>query len=96
MTRKISTHDGIIDAPDLVPALDVEPVPTVVTMRQARVYLIRQGMLDAVNAQVEALGAEAVATWEYSQTVERDNAVLQLMGYTDEQLDTMFTEAAKL
>lgn len=71
-------------------------LPTSVTMRQARVYLQSTGQLESVNTQVQSLGQEAALTWEYSQEVLRDNPILAMMGFTEEQLDTMFVEASKL
>lgn len=75
-------------------------VPTVVSMRQARVYLSRAGLLDAVTAQISALGGEAEITWEYSQEVQRSNPLIATLGgalgWDELQLDQMFIDASQL
>jgi len=73
-----------------------EFIPDRVTMRQARIYLARTGMIDTITAQIEQLGGEALITWEYSQEVQRSNPLVSALGFTDEQLDTMFLEASQL
>ena len=81
-----------------------DPVPKVVTMRQARLALLGVGMLAQVNAAVASMpGAEGDAArieWEFSSTVERHRPlVLSLtaaLGLTDAQLDDLFRQAAAL
>jgi hypothetical protein len=88
--------------PEYVPVVD--PVPEVVTMRQARLALLGAGLLAQVNAAIAAMpGAEGDAArieWEYAQEVRRDSplvaALLAALGLTDEALDNLFTEGAKL
>jgi hypothetical protein len=83
------------------PADPVVPaVPTSITMRQARIYLLRAGFLDAVNAAVNAAGGEAAITWEFSSEVERGNPLVAsigaMLGWSAAQLDTMFLDASAL
>ena len=81
-----------------------DPVPKVVTMRQARLALLGAGLLAQVNTAVaNMVGAEGDATrieWEYAQEVRRDSplvvALSAVFGWTAAQLDDLFTEGAKL
>ena len=74
-------------------------VPQQVTMRQARLELLSRGLLDGVAAMIAAAGREAQIEWEYASLVERGNPVIagvqQQQGFTDEQIDDLFREAAK-
>ena len=76
------------------------PVPQQVTMRQARLELLKRGLLDDVEAVITAAGREAQIQWEYAAVVERSNPVIaivqQQQGMTDAQIDDLFREAAKL
>ena len=76
------------------------PVPSQVTMRQARLELLKRGLLDDVEAVITAAGRAAQLEWEYAAVVERINpavaAVQQQQGLTDAQIDDLFREAAKL
>lgn len=76
------------------------PVPQQVTMRQARLELLKRELLDDVGAVVTAAGREAQIQWEYASVVERSNPVIaivqQQQGMTDAQVDDLFREAAKL
>ena len=76
------------------------PVPQQVTMRQARLELLKRELLDDVEAVIAAAGREAQIQWEYASVVERSNQVIALVqqqqGMTDAQIDDLFREAAKL
>lgn len=76
------------------------PVPQQVTMRQARLALLNAGLLDDVEVVIAAAGREAQLEWEYASVVERSNPAIaivqQQQGVTDEQIDDLFREAAKL
>ena len=83
-------------------ALEPAPVfvPQQVTMRQARLELLSRDLLDDVDAVIAVAGRAAQIEWEYASTVARDNPVIavvqQQQGMTDEQIDDLFREAAKL
>lgn len=91
---------GVVDAFDVA----APDVPQVVEMRQARAALIRAGLDEAVDAAVRAIpgveGKLAVNDWERALTLRRDHplvaALTPSLGITSEQLDALFTEAAKL
>ena len=76
------------------------PVPQQVTMRQARLALLKAGLLDYAEAAIASAGREAQLEWEYASAVERSNPVIavvqQQQGVTNEQIDDLFREAAKL
>ena len=76
------------------------PVPQQVTMRQARLELLKRALLDDVEAVITAAGREAQIQWEYASVVERSNPVIAIVqqqhGMTDAQIDDLFREAAKL
>ena len=82
----------------------VDPVPDVVTMRQARLALLGAGLLAQVNTAVANMpGADGDAArieWEYAQEVRRDSpsvaALSAVIGWTTAQLDDLFIEGAKL
>ena len=81
-----------------------DPVPKVVSMRQARLALLGAGLLAQVNTAVANMpGAEGDAArieWEYAQEVRRDSPLVAALsaafGWTSAQLDDLFTEGAKL
>lgn len=79
------------------------PVPTIVSMRKARLALLGAGMLATVNDAIAAMtGAEGEAArieWEYATEVDRNSALVAglavTLGLTPAQLDTLFTAAAE-
>lgn len=89
------------DSHELAPTPEI---PQSVTMRQARLALLQQGKLSAVNAAIAALpGADGDAArieWEFSSTVERNRPLVQALAatleMTEPQLDDLFTLAASL
>ena len=74
-------------------------VPQSITPLQAKLQLLKLGLLDEVELLVTG-DRTAQLYWEYASVVERDNTVLLLMansiGLTSEQVDEMFIEASKL
>ena len=76
-----------------------EPIPQVLTMRQARLQLLEVGLLDDVEALV-ALDRKSQIEWEYANEVYRQSPLIDLVketiSLTDEQIDDMFLSASKL
>lgn len=80
------------------------PVPRAVSMRQARLALLGDSLLDGVSTAIAALPepdkSTAAIEWEYATEVRRDSALLATlctaMGITDEQIDDLFLKAGKL
>jgi len=76
----------------------------VVTMRQARLALLQQGLLASIQPAIDSLDephrSGANIEWEYSQEVERNRPFVELLsqalGLTDDDLDALFELAATL
>lgn len=79
-------------------------LPLVVTMRQARLALLKSGQLAAVNSAIASMPGEAGEAarieWEFSSTVERNREYVKQiavgLGMSDKQLDDLFILAATL
>lgn len=79
-------------------------IPSFVTMRQARLALLQQGLLSQVQTAIDSLPSPqkeaAQIEWDYSSEVHRDKPFVQLLGSTlglsDEQLDSLFELASTL
>ncbi len=77
---------------------------TVVTMRQARLALLSEGLLASVDAAIAGLpdGEKEAAEiqWEYGSEVERLSplvvGLMPALGLTDEQMDDLFKLALSL
>lgn len=69
-----------------------------ISMRQARLALLADGLLDDIEAAITQ--PDDKIWWDYSTTVERQHplvdTVLAALGKTSEDIDQMFIEAAKL
>jgi hypothetical protein len=79
--------------------------PQVVTMRQARLALLAAGLLDKVDAAIDAIAdpaqrAAARIEWDYSSEVHRDKPLVGLLGpalkLDDAGIDALFSAASKL
>lgn len=79
----------------------VVPVPTVVSMRQARLALLGAGMLASVDSAVAGMtgtaGEAARIEWEYATSVDRGSPLVQglavALNLDDAALDALFTAA---
>lgn len=78
---------------------------TEVTMRQARLALLKAGLLDKVQAAISGIvdSTERTAAqieWEYATVVKRDSPLIEAVavqaGLTETQIDQMFIEASQL
>lgn len=87
------------DDPELLAFLSPPPpLPTEVTMRQARLALLEAGLLDDVEAAVNAIpginGEKARIEWNFSNTVKKNQPITQMLasviGLTQQQIDDMF------
>lgn len=75
-----------------------------VTMRQARLALVEQGLLSQVNDAIALIPepdkSKVEVEWEYASTVERSSAWVATLQpalvLTDEQMDDLFKLAATL
>lgn len=90
--------DALTD--EQIEAMRVAAVPKVVTMRQARLALLDDGLLDSVEAAITTAGPAAKIEWEYAQEVQRNAGLVPAMaaalGMTDLQIDALFVTASGL
>ena len=74
-------------------------VPKAVTMRQARRAMIDAKIYEKVDAAIKSMGGKALVDWEYSNSFERNNPMLEQLGkslgLTEKQIDELFIAAAK-
>ena len=107
-------YDGIEGLPEEFPlttaeiaeinsprAISSAPIPTSVSMRQARLALLNAGLLSTITAAINTRGSqEALIEWEFAATIDRgSNLVTQLaasLNLTEEQLDNLFYTASIL
>lgn len=82
-----------------------EELPRSVTPRQFRLAMLGAGISTslvetALQTLEEPTRSIALISWEYATEFQRDNPLFglagQLLGMTNEQVDTLFYEAAKL
>lgn len=90
---------------ELKPELEPEnPVPAVISMRQAKLQLSRVGLLAAANTAIAEMegraGEEARIEWEYAAELRRDHPLVAGIGAVldldDEAIDGLFLDAAKI
>jgi len=119
LQKQPNPQDGFIEASDGVvcgmlynsetgefttPEPPPTPIPQVVTMRQARLALLQQGLLASIQPAIDSLDephrSAASIEWEYSQTVERTRPFVlllaQALNLTDDDLDALFELADTL
>lgn len=90
-------YDGAVFLP---PPIAKKFIPSKVTMRQARLALLSDGLLDSVNAAIAASTQSAQIEWEFATTLNRDNpltvSLSESLGLTQNNLDDLFIKASKL
>jgi hypothetical protein len=73
---------------------------TAVTMRQCRLVLLQQGLLETVNSNVSSLSEAAQVEWEYAAIVTRSSSLVESLAaplnLSEVQLDELFKLAATL
>ena len=83
-----------------VPVPQVETCPQVVTPRQIRLALSAAGLRETVENAVAAGSQDLKDWWEYSLTIESNNALIvgmaSQLNIASEQLDDLFISAAAL
>ncbi|MCP4597806.1 MAG: hypothetical protein GY843_15135 [Neptuniibacter sp.] len=76
--------------------LQLNRAPRVVSMRQARLALLAEGLLDGVNAAIT--DPAQVIEWEYATEVKRDDdlvsAIAGGLSMTDDQVAGLFLKAS--
>lgn len=85
---------------DALPGDAPAPVPTVVTMRQARLALLQNGLLQQVDTAMLSADQSAQIEWEYAQGVEMGSPLVASMrdalGLTDDDILGLFAIAGGL
>ena len=79
-------------------------IPSVVTMRQARMALLQAGKLAKVEAAIQALPSPqkeaALIEWDYSSEVHRNNPFVQMLAsainLSVAEMDALFVTASAL
>ncbi len=79
-------------------------IPQSVTMRQARIALLRVNKLSLIQPTINSLPSpqkeEAQITWEYSQEVQRNNGLISqlapALSMTEQDIDDLFVLASTL
>jgi len=73
------------------------PIPSTVSMYQARIALHQAGLLATVQAGISQMSEEAQIKWEFAPTVKRNDALTvalaTALNLTEEDLDNLFTTA---
>lgn len=92
----IDMHEAMVIEPPPPP----NPVPQSVTPRQVRLLLLKQGLLDQVEAMIAQQDQATKITWEFASEFRRDNPLLlalaQNLGLTQGQIDEFFIAAAAI
>ncbi|MDR3300885.1 MAG: hypothetical protein LBU43_13065 [Candidatus Accumulibacter sp.] len=91
-------------APYVPPPKPPTVIPARVTMRQARLALLANGLLDTVTAAIGAMegaaGQAAQIEWEYATNVERGSSLIAglaaALALDDAEIDALFLAAAAL
>ena len=89
-----------VEAAYVTPPPEPVIIPSIVSMRQARLALLQSGLLSTVSAAIAAGGEADQIEWEYATEVNRNQPLVQNMkaglGLSDADLDNLFTLAASL
>tara|TARA_R110000868_G_scaffold410670_1_gene699676 strand:- start:555 stop:923 length:369 start_codon:yes stop_codon:yes gene_type:complete len=101
ISRGSCLASSLPEGTEIEPYIPPPPVvPSVITMRQARLALLMADRLSEVNAAVNQAGEAAQIEWEFATEVHRNwplVAALQSgLGLTDDDLDALFTLGATL
>lgn len=95
-TTRWKYYENSLHRPELPPL----EIASKVSMRQARLALLKSGLLDKVNTAIQSAGEADKITWEYATEVDRDDALVVNLAYalklTSKQLDDLFRLASTL
>lgn len=99
-----TTEWTYVDGQFVAPVPPVPVIPSEVSMRQARLALFQQGILNDVQPAIDGLSdpekTVAQISWDYATTVQRDDdlvvALSGQLGLDDTDLDALFSLAATL
>jgi hypothetical protein len=75
-------------------------VPDAVDNAKARAVLLQMGLFTQVDDAVKAAGGVAEQAWEYASQISRQGQLIsmfaQQLGFSEEQLDSMFIAASQV
>lgn len=95
----VLTFNGTDVVPMPAPQPEAPVIPAM-TPRQIRLILNATGLRSQVEAMVAQSSQDVKDTWEFSTMIERSNPMLIAMagqlGLTDQQIDDLFINGAKL
>jgi hypothetical protein len=113
--KKVTWHDvvreygeteftGLKNSKLIIRTIDPETlppsVPSLITPRQVRLFLLQQDMLDSVEEMISTQPKEIQIAWDYALEFRRNdpllNTLAQNLNLTDEQLDEFFIAASQL
>ena len=90
-------EEGNVPLPYVEPP---KPIPTVVTMVQARLALHQMNLLEPVEIGISTLDRAAQIEWEFRATVQRDSVLVRAIAaglqLTESTLDELFILAETL
>lgn len=94
----------VFDNGEWVTPATVSIIPQEITMRQARLVLLANGLLANVQAAINSLPepdkTKAQIEWDYSNALQRDNSFVAVLGaalgLTSEGVDSLFIEGATM
>lgn len=79
-------------------------IPRTVTVRQAKLALLEQGLYEGVSAYIASVegeeGLKLKINWDHASVFDREDPLVlmigSVLGWSDEQLDALFVKAAGL
>lgn len=104
VAKRVGLEWVVLDEYPTIPEY-VQPLPRIVTMRQGRIALSREGILTNVETALNAIEdaqekEEALIEWNYSQEFNRDHALVKTLAtglsLTEEDLDRLFESASQI
>lgn len=97
-TTVVQPSQAAIEAVDTDALLAVSAIPQTVSPRQARLALLAAGLLDQVEAAVNAAGGATKVSWDFATQINREDPLIAAIGaaipLTSDQIDTLFKYAA--
>ena len=89
--------EGNIPEPaDILPVV----IPTIISMKQARLALLGVGLLDTISAGISSMSRTDQIEWEFAATVDRASPLVQTLAAAfnldSAALDTLFLSASTL
>jgi hypothetical protein len=96
---KLPENSSELQVVDAIKAYTESKKVTEISARQARLQLLKEGLLDDLEAML-VTNREWAIEWEYATTISRNHALVDAVAtqasLTVEQIDQMFIEASKL